>query len=600
MQCFDEEQRLDALCRLNLLDTAPSESFDRITRMAGQLFDLPIAAVSLTDRDRQWFKSRIGVQHCSIPREKAPCAQVAETAETLLIPDLLEDDYYRTSVLARQGIRFYAGAALTTREGYGLGSMCVLGTEPRQASELEMSALGDLAKMVMAQIELQHAFGRIDPLSGMPNRTQFLDDLADLARDHPDEERLVVLLDLARPEQLSNGLRVMGAAYLDEIVRNSARTISAAIGRERIVYHVAATQFAFLAPSRAVEQGYLVELEEFLTHNQFADRFMMSSSIGVTSFLPGETEPATVLRTAHSAAQDARTGSSMVNLYSLAMDAAHQRRFQLLSDFGSALEDDGQLSLVFQPRLDLRTGACEGAEALLRWRHPKLGQVSPAEFIPVVEQTSLAQPLTEWVFGAALAQLARWRKRGVALRLSVNVSAANLENPKFAEEVQLEILRHRVRPEWVELEVTESAIMGDLANAIEQLNMICEAGAHVAIDDFGTGYSSLAYLQKLPGRILKIDQSFVRGIEDGEREATLVQSMITLAHDLGYRAVAEGVETAAVHARLIAMGCDEAQGYFYARPMDREAFDRWIGRFSQGTPVEHRSVAYLGTTRSAA
>ncbi len=147
--------------------------------MAGQIFGLPIAAVSLTDRDRQWFKSRVGISHCSIPRFKAPCAEVADTADTVLIPDLQASSCYRTSVLADQGIRFYAGASLTTGEGHSLGALCVLGTEPRQASDREMAALGDLAKMVMAQIELQHAFGRRDPLSGLPNRNQLIDDLAD-------------------------------------------------------------------------------------------------------------------------------------------------------------------------------------------------------------------------------------------------------------------------------------------------------------------------------------------------------------------------------------------------------------------------------------
>jgi GAF domain-containing protein len=141
-----EAERLDALYRLDLLDTAPSESFDRITRMAGQIFGLPIAAISLTDRDRQWFKSRVGVSHCSIPRFKAPCAEVAEIADTVLIPDLQADSCYRTSVLADQGIRFYAGASLTTREGHSLGALCVLGTEPRQASDQEMAALVDLAR----------------------------------------------------------------------------------------------------------------------------------------------------------------------------------------------------------------------------------------------------------------------------------------------------------------------------------------------------------------------------------------------------------------------------------------------------------------------
>lgn len=201
----NEAARLDALHQLGLLDTPPAECFDRITRMAAQLFGLPIAAVSLTDRDRQWFKSRVGVDHWSIPREKAPCAQVAETNDLLVLPDLLEDPFYKDCLLAAQGVRFYAGAPLVTREGHGLGALCVLGTEPRAITPEESAALTDLAAMVMAQIELQHALGRIDPSSGLPNRVQFGDDLADLAREYPGAIRLTVLVDLAAPDRLNEG-----------------------------------------------------------------------------------------------------------------------------------------------------------------------------------------------------------------------------------------------------------------------------------------------------------------------------------------------------------------------------------------------------------
>lgn len=577
----DEEERLDALHRLNLLDTAPSESFDRITRMAAQIFQLPIAAVSLTDRDRQWFKSRIGVDHWSIPRDKAPCAQVAEEAATVLIPDLLADSDYRSSLLAEQGVRFYAGASLTTREGYSLGALCVLGTEPRQASAEEIAALEDLAKMVMTQIELQHAFGRLDPLSGLPNRTQFLDDLADLGRDRAGERRLAVLVDLARPEQLSSGVRVMGATYLDRIVQRAARAICAKLGPGRTAYHVAATQFAFLAPPAVVKREYLATLDQLIIRlqEQVEDQFLMTPSIGLAPFVAGKTVPAAVLRTAHSAAEDARVSHNMVSTYSPAFDKVHQRRFRLLNDFGDALEAEDQLSLAFQPRIDLADGSCRGVEALLRWEHPELGAVSPAEIIPIVEQTSLAAPTTAWVLRTALAQLARWREQGLELCMSINISAANLEEKDFAKNVQLQLLKHRIRPEWVEMELTESAFMGDVAGALKQLRTLDECGIHVAIDDFGTGYSSLSYLQQLPGKTLKIDQSFVRDIAHAQREQTLVKSMITLGHDLGYRVVAEGVEEASARDRLIAMGCDEAQGYFYARPMNAPAFRAWLDQF---------------------
>lgn len=591
MSGHHEEARLHALRQLNLLDTAPSESFDRITRMASQIFGLPIAAVSLTDHDRQWFKSRVGLEHMSIPRDKAPCARVAESLEIVLIPDLLADTDYATSLLAERGVRFYAGAPLVTRDGLGLGALCVLGTEPRGASDAEMAALDDLAQMVMAQIELQHAFGRIDPMSGLPNRTQFLDDLEDLGHDRPGERWLAVLVDLARNEQLASGIRVLGSAYLDDLVREAARSVQVALGAGQKAYHVAATQFAFLAPPDVDDEPYLALLGAVLERirSRSNARFVMATAIGVAPFVTGKTPPGDVLRTAHSAAHDARRSDTSVSIYSSASDRAHRRRFRLLNDFAAALEAPDQLRLVFQPRVDLATRRCVGAEALLRWDHPALGEVSPAEFIPIIERTSFARPTTAWVLDAALEQMAAWRAAGLDVALSVNVSAANLEEVDFAAQVRLYLLKHGVRPERLELEVTESAVMENAGHALAQLGAIEAAGIRLAIDDFGTGYSSLSYLQRLPAHVVKIDQSFVRDLETDERERTLVRSMVTLSHDLGYRVVAEGVETPEAADILAAMGCDEAQGYLFARPLERTNFERWFAL--NGQEREGRRVA---------
>lgn len=497
-ETMSDVTRLDALRQLNLLDTAPSEAFDRITRMAAQLFALPIAAVSLTDLDRQWFKSRVGVDHTSIPRTKAPCAQVAESTTCLVIPDLLADPVYHDSHLARSGVRFYAGAPLTTRDGFGLGSMCVLGLEPRQVSAQELAALADLAAMAMAQIELQHAFGRVDPLSGMPNRTQFIEDLEDLAKEqtHP-EQRLAVLIDIASPEQLNNAVRVMGPSYLDDIVQEMARTIRAAIGPTRKAYHVAVSQFAFLAPPGAVVGPYVFQLVAALhrARDAASSRFVTTATAGVAPFFLGQIEPRDLLRIAHSAAQDARATESKVSVYSSNQDAAHRRRFRLLNDFGAALEQPDQLRLVYQPRIDVASRACIGAEALLRWRHPTLGEISPSEFIPIIEQTAMAKATTAWVMETALKQLSAWCAVGLDLQLSVNVSAANLIEPDFMEQVTASLARHALPTERLELEITESAVMEDAGQALTALRTLADAGIRLAIDDFGTGYSSLSYLQ---------------------------------------------------------------------------------------------------------
>jgi EAL domain-containing protein (putative c-di-GMP-specific phosphodiesterase class I)/GGDEF domain-containing protein len=573
-----EARRLDALNKLNLLDTPPSEAFDRITRMAARLFGLPIAAVSLTDANRQWFKSRVGVEHTSIPRMRAPCGNVADSGDLLVVEDLLQDEYYRDSPLAASGIRYYAGAPLTTADGHCLGAMCVLGTEPRQTTPDEISALCDLASMIMSQIELQHSLGRIDPVSGLPNRNQFMEDFQDLQYDRPaGEQRLAVLINLTTPDQLGHAARAMNPSYLDELVTDAARWLRAETGPGRTVYQVSSTQFALIAPPGAVVATYVPLLEQKMIQAQCIakSRYVATPTVGVAPFEVGSSDCLSVLRQAQSAAQDAIDAPSHIAVYSEAEDARYRRRFTLLNDFGAALESPGQLRLVFQPRMDLTTGACTGAEALLRWQHPTLGAVGPAEFIPVIERSGMAQATTAWVLAAAMRQQRQWREQGVELQLSVNVSAANLLEPDFATALAAGLLAHGLPTDCVELEITESAIMAQPAKAHAMLDAIAATGVRLAIDDFGTGYSSLSYLQRMPADVVKIDQSFIIGLEDDTRKQALVTTMITLSQDLGLRVVAEGVEFDEVLTFLTLAGCDEAQGYLFARPMAPEEFTDW-------------------------
>lgn len=578
MQDYREAARLDALYQLKLLDTPPSELFDRITRMAAQIFSLPVAAVSLTDKDRQWFKSRIGIDHWSIPRHKAPCSEVAEARDLVVIEDFATHPHYADSLLARHGTRFYAGAPLVTGDGYGLGALCVLGTEPRTATAEERAALTDLAAMVMAQIELQHAFGRIDPISGLPTRARFRDDMVDLARDFPGQARVAVLADLARDDQIAKIVGAMGAARLDEMIREAARAIQSVLGPDRTAYHVGTTQFAFLSQPDVELASYVALLEQGFESIRATSsvRFVTSVAIGVRPFQLGAIPAEDVLRGAASAAQDARRADGAIAVFSAVRDDAMRRRYDLLQDFGAAIEAGDQFRLVYQPRVALASGRCVGAEALLRWRHPVLGDISPAEFIPIIEQTALARPLTQWVLDHALDQLAAWQATGLDLVLSINISAANLVEPDLIQRIQLALLARQLRPAQLEIELTESAMMAEPEKALAMLGEMAAAGIALAIDDFGTGHSSLAYLQQMPAQVVKIDQAFVRGLSatSGD-DHLLLETMVGLIHKLGRRIVVEGVETEFAARLLAGLGCEEAQGFWFARPLEAAAFAEW-------------------------
>jgi EAL domain-containing protein (putative c-di-GMP-specific phosphodiesterase class I)/GAF domain-containing protein len=582
-----EAARLDALRRLDLLDSSTSDAFDRITRLAAQLFNVPVAAISLTDTDRQWFKSRVGVNHTECPREGAPCAVVTDTAAVLVVPDLLADAVHKHSHLVTGGTRFYAGAPLTTSDGYTLGAMCVMAPEPRTVTPDETRALQDLAAMVMVQIELKHALGRIDPLSGLPNRKQFIDDFRDLGMDRPHgEPRLGVLVNLATPGQLSDAMRAMSSSYLDDIVGEGVRMLRATVGVASTVYHVATTQFVFIAPPGAQVDAFAATLADWLAERNHSvhSRYVTTATGGVAPFLVGACSALDLMRNLHSAAYDVQDGDRCVGIFSIAQDAVYRRRFTLVTDFAAALEHPEQLRLVYQPKVDLATGACIGAEALLRWSHPVLGDVSPAEFIPIVERTALARPTTAWVLEAAMTQLAAWQADGLVLQLAVNVSAANLLEPDFTARVAAGLARHGLEPACLSLELTESALMTNPKVAQAALEALAAIGVHLAIDDFGTGYSSLSYLQRLPVRVVKIDQSFMRDLGTDPRRRALVSAMIKLSQNLGHHVVAEGVETDAVVGLLQGMGCDQAQGYLFARPLAPADLAAWMAQRRSAHP----------------
>jgi len=589
-----EDARLDALRRLELLDATSSEAFDRITRMAAQLFNVPVAAISLTDSDRQWFKSRVGLRHREYPRIGAPCATVTETAGVLVVPDLLADPVHKHSHLVQDGIRFYAAAPLTTGDGYTLGAMCVMDFAPRSVTPDEVRALRDLAAMVMGQIELKHALGRIDPLSGLPNRKQFIDDLRDLAMDRPPAEtRLGVLVNLATPGQLADAMHAMSSSYLDDIVGEGVRMLRAVVGSASTVYHLATTQFAFIAPPGAALADWAGMLAAWLDERNRSvhSRYVTTATVGIAPFTAGTCSALDLMRNMHSAAHDAQDSESRVGIFSAAQDAVFRRRFVLANDFGAAVEQPGQLRLVFQPKVDLASGACVGAEALLRWAHPVLGEVSPAEFIPIIERTAMARPATAWVLDAAMTQLAAWQADGLVLQLAVNVSPANLLEPDFGARVAAGLARHGLAAASLSLEITESALMTNPKVAMATLESLANAGIHLAIDDFGTGYSSLSYLQRLPVQVVKIDQSFMRDLAVDRTRRALVGAMIALSQNLGHTVVAEGVETEAVADWLRSVQCDQAQGYLFARPMAPGAFMAWFAERAVAPASRQPAVA---------
>jgi diguanylate cyclase (GGDEF)-like protein len=284
-----------------------------------------------------------------------------------------------------------------------------------------------------------------------------------------------------------------------------------------------------------------------------------------------------LLQRADSAMYAAKRGNTIYAVHTVEHEAAHRQKLALASDLRRAIEE-GQLALHYQPKAALATGEVSGVEALVRWNHPDRGMIPPDQFISLAERSGLIRQLTLWVLGTALNQVARWGDIGLTVPVSVNLSTRDLIDLRLPDEISGELSRAGVPADLLELEITESVLMADPARARSIVTRIGGLGATTTIDDFGAGYSSLAYLKSLPVHALKIDRSFVLGMTENQHDATIVQAVVDLAHNLGLRVVAEGAEDMAVWERLRDAGCDEAQGYLLAQPLPPEQATDWLMR----------------------
>ncbi len=303
-----------------------------------------------------------------------------------------------------------------------------------------------------------------------------------------------------------------------------------------------------------------------------------TASIGVSVFPDDGKDVETLLMNADAAMYRAKEkGPGNHHFYSAHMNAQSQQRLALESSLPRALER-GELFLVYQPKLDLSTGQVTGAEALMRWRHPSMGLVSPLQFIPIAEDTGLIDSFGHWALQVACRDARAWQDQGHSVQVSVNLAARQLDRPRLAEEVAGVIAEAGLDPGQLELEITESGVMRNPAQAALRLRELRDLGLSLAIDDFGTGYSSLSYLRTFPLGTLKIDRSFIKDLPADEDAANLTAGIIALAHRLRMKVVAEGVETLEQMGYLRAQRCDEVQGYFVSKPISANEMSRFLQR----------------------
>jgi diguanylate cyclase (GGDEF)-like protein len=419
-----------------------------------------------------------------------------------------------------------------------------------------------------------------DPVTGLPNRRGILELLEAVLESARAEGRMpaALVFDIDEFKKINSSY---GHAGGDEVLRECAARLSRLLGPGDILARHSGNEFIVVQPdssrdaaARMADAMLGCMRDPVVLGGQ---QLFLSSSIGIATLPASPCAPAQLLQMAQVALVEAHAnGAAQVCFHRAEMERVIRDRVDLESMLRHAI-GRGQLALQYQPRISAGGGNMVGVEALVRWRHPVLGLVPPARFIPLAEETGMIEQLDMWVLREACSRAARWRRAGLPLgRMSVNLSARQFQHAGLIGQVRATLADTGLEPAGLEIEITESTVMGDTAKAVDVLRSLKSLGVALSIDDFGTGYSSLGYLKRFPLDVLKIDRTFVMDVVGDPSDAAITRAIIDLAHGLRLEAVAEGVETAEQVAFLKANGCDEFQGYYFSSPVWPEQLEHLL------------------------
>jgi diguanylate cyclase (GGDEF)-like protein len=419
---------------------------------------------------------------------------------------------------------------------------------------------------------------RFDGLTGLPNRIQAMELLRDSLRAcaHENESMVVIIMHLQRFREIQSSL---GHEIGDEVLRQTAQRLNKALPEDFALARLEGDQFLIVAPDTDSAGGEELahKLESILDTGLTVQsvNVTLDACIGLCVFPEHGRQPDELLRRAAVAKNDAQHSQQRIRIYQNGREARHVRQLAILGDLRRATQEN-ELRLFLQPKITLKNSQVCGAEALLRWEHPELGNINPKEFIPLAESAGSISSVTSWVLHHSIHLARSWKELGVNLPIAVNLSGQDLQNDRLPEQIRAELDAHDMDASCLILEITEEAAARDIDRAIYILNRLREMGISTSMDDFGTGYSTLSNLKNLPMDELKIDRSFVTYLPDDRENAAIVRTVIELAHDLGLEVVAEGVETTAALRWLREEGCERAQGYYLSKPMPAERFVGWL------------------------
>jgi len=564
---------------------ASLHGYSRMPVFGVYLFDPARALLQLAHSEG--FDNDLAQQGDTLPLVGSLSGLALMEGRMLQSVEIAEDEriepHVRQALLARN-IHFCVVIPLI-HSGRPLGTINLVYHQRPELGEIELETFDSIGKTVcMALANARHLDdleyqALHDSLTGLPNRVilhrKFRQFVGESGSPRP---LAMMLLDLDRFKEINDS---MGHHVGDLLLRQiSSRLESMLQEHGGVLCRLGGDEFSVLLPeladpvrARAIAQSLLAALRQpFVVEGMALE---VDASLGIAMHPQDGTDSGEMLRSADVAMYEAKRKGIGISFYDRNLDQHSPERLVLIAEMNGAIRE-GQLCLYYQPKMDLAHDQILGFEALVRWNHPRFGLLAPDVFLASAEVGEIVHTLTHQVLETALRQQQLWRQQGMDYSVAVNLSARNLIDDRCLKSLQALMLQYATEPGSLELEITETALMQDPEGAARLLDRIAELGVKLSIDDFGTGYSSLAYLRRLPISSLKIDRLFVRDMLSNEQDAIIVRSIIGLAHNLGHKVVAEGVENAATQAMLRGMACDIMQGFHLCRPMPWEDLQYWL------------------------
>jgi diguanylate cyclase (GGDEF)-like protein len=590
--------RCAAISDYRILDTPEEPAFDDIVRFAARICGTAYAALSFVTDDRQWFKAQLGLGARETPISQSFCAHAIRQEDLFLVKDAARDPIFAAypNVTGPPYIRFYAGAPIRAADGTPMATLCVIDPKPRPRgiSRIKRDTLRLLAAQIETQLELRRALiardeqaaaqqhmarelahvAHHDALTGLPNRRVFQARCADAvtAAIAAGRGAAVMMIDVDHFKQINDSL---GHDAGDTLLRHFAQRLRQAVRHADVVTRLGGDEFGVILSNvgggeqlAALVASVHARLRQPLDYEGRA--IECQASIGVARCPEHASSVAGMMKCSDLALAQAKVTRDCAVIFKPALARQFQAKVNSLTKVRTMLRET-RIVPHYQPKIDLRSGATIGFEALLRWQLPGGKAIARRELLEAgLSNRELSKEIGAQMFERVFADIAGWTRDGIAFgRIAVNICAADFAGNDFAERLLATLGAHAVSPTAIELEITEGVFLGRGSHHVGRaLAKLAESGVRIALDDFGTGYASLAHLKRFPVHVLKIDRSFVSGLGRNPDDSTIVRALIALGSSLGVETVAEGIETVEQEKLVQAYGCDVGQGFLYgaARP----------------------------------